>query len=392
MHTCKGFTAAATAAGLKKADRLDLGLIFSQTPATVAGVFTTNKVQAAPVKLDKQRVNAGRARAIVVNAGNANCCTGDRGMADAEATAGCVALELGIGPEQVLVASTGVIGQYLPIDKIRTAVPGLVAGLNPNGFTDLARAMMTTDTVPKLARREVAAGGAVFTVMGVAKGAGMIRPDMATMLCFVVTDIAVGPAALRQALVRAADGSFNRITIDGDTSTNDTVLVLANGQSGIHADEGPVRQLFENALGDVLMDLARQVVKDGEGATKLVTVRVRGAGSDSDAVRVAQTVANSNLVKTAFFGQDANWGRILAAAGRAGADFDPEAVDLYFDDVQLVAAGTWCGPQAEALATAVLHRPEFTVTIDLKAGDGRAEMLTCDFSIDYVKINADYRS
>lgn len=392
MPTCKGFTAAAAAAGLKKADRLDLGLIFSQTPATVAGVFTTNKVQAAPVQLDRQRVKAGTARAIVVNAGNANCCTGKQGMDDAVATAGRAAEELGIDPEQVLVASTGVIGQFLPIDKIKAAVPGLVKGLKAEGFDDVARAMMTTDTFAKLSVRQPSVNGTAFTVLGMAKGAGMIRPDMATMLCFVVSDAAIGPDALQKVLATATDRSFNRITIDGDTSTNDTILVLANGQSGVNVDAGPGLEAFDKALNEVLIDLARQVVKDGEGATKLVEIKVRGAGSDAEAMQVAQTVANSNLVKTAFFGQDANWGRILAAAGRSGANFDPAAVDLYFDDVRLVAAGTWCGPDAETKATAVLHKPEFTVTVDLKAGTGRAEVLTCDFSLDYVKINADYRS
>jgi glutamate N-acetyltransferase/amino-acid N-acetyltransferase len=392
MFTCKGFTASAVAAGLKKADRLDLGLIFSATPATVAGVFTTNRVQAAPVKLDRQRVKAGVARAVIVNAGNANCCTGDQGMADAVETACAAARELGVDPEQVLVASTGVIGQYLPLAKIKAGVAALVKGLSTAGFADLAQAMMTTDTVPKLSQRQATVAGKTFTVLGTAKGAGMIRPDMATMLCFVVSDIAISPRPLHEALAHSSDLSFNRITIDGDTSTNDTILVLANGQSGINADSQPERRLFQSVLDAVLIDLARQVVKDGEGATKLVEIKVRGAVSDADAVRVAQTVANSNLVKTAFFGQDANWGRILAAAGRAGAVFDPEAVDLYFDRVRLLEAGRWCGPQAEAQATAVLHQPEFAVTIDLNGGPGQAQCLTCDFSIDYVKINADYRS
>jgi len=392
MHTCKGFAGAAVAAGIKKAGRPDLGLIYSRVPATVAGVFTTNKVQAAPVQLDRQRVKAGTARAIIVNAGNANCCTGKQGLEDAATMAGCVARDLGIDPAQVLVASTGVIGQFLPMDRIKGAVCDLVRGLTPEGLDDVARAMMTTDTFAKLSVRQPGVNGTAFTVLGMAKGAGMIRPDMATMLCFVVSDAAIAPEVLHQVLTRATDASFNRITIDGDTSTNDTILVLANGRSGVNVDAGPGLEAFDKALHEVLMDLARQVVKDGEGATKLVEVKVRGAGSDAEATLVAQAVANSSLVKTAFFGQDANWGRILAAAGRSGADFDPAAVDLFFNDVRLVEAGTWCGPDAETRATAVLHQPEFSVTVDLRAGTGTAEVLTCDFSLDYVKINADYRS
>ncbi len=389
---CSGFQAAGIVAGIKKNGRKDLGLIFAEKTATVAGVFTTNKVQAAPVLLDRQRIPAGRCRAIVVNSGNANCCTGARGLQDAEAMARSVAAELGIPPELVLVASTGVIGEPLPVDKILSAAPQLVHALSPDGFSDLAQAIMTTDTIPKLLTARGQIDGRPYTITGVAKGAGMIRPDMATMLCFVCTDIDMPADLLQKALQTAVAGSFNRITIDGDTSTNDTVLLMAGGTSGARVRTAAHCATFQQALDDLFVRLARMIVKDGEGVTKLVEIVVQGARTDDDARRIADTVCHSNLVKTAFFGEDANWGRIIAAAGRAGADIDPDAIDIYFDDVRMVKNGVGRGKQVEAQATAVLKKPEFTVTIDLNLGSHRASMLTCDFSIDYVKINADYRT
>jgi glutamate N-acetyltransferase/amino-acid N-acetyltransferase len=366
----KGFRAAAVCAGIKKNGKKDLVLIVSDTPAAAAGVFTKNRVQAAPVRLDKQRLNSGECRAIVVNSGNANCCTGDQGMADARAMTRLAADSLNADDAHVLAASTGVIGQHLDMDKIRAAVPGLVNGLSENGFVAAAEAIMTTDTRPKLVFEQGQMGEKTYSLAAMAKGSGMIRPDMATMLCFVCTDLEIPAADLQQALVYANEASFNHITIDGDTSTNDTVLVLANGQSGAQAKTPADFRAFAALLENVLRKLARMVVEDGEGATKCVEISVINAETREDARQMADTVANSSLVKTAFFGEDANWGRILAALGRAGVEFDPDAVDIWFDDV----------------------KKTFVVTIDVKSGSQQASVLTCDFSVDYVKINADYRS
>jgi glutamate N-acetyltransferase/amino-acid N-acetyltransferase len=387
-----GFQAAGVAAGLKKNGKKDLGLIFSTVPAAVAGVFTRNRIQAAPVVLDRKRIQTGKGRAIVVNSGNANCCTGEQGMQNALAMAKAVADGLDLPEEQVLVASTGVIGEQLPIQKIKTAVPALLGALKPEGLSELAEAIMTTDTVPKVVAVKKQLAGKSFQLAAVAKGAGMIRPDMATMLCFVISDIEPPATVMQTMLKTAVDRSFNRITVDGDMSTNDTVIFMANGASGVAAETREARQVLQGVLDDALLQLARLCVKDGEGATKLVEVRVSGAASDPDARSVADTVANSSLVKTALFGQDANWGRILAAAGRAGVPIDPARVDIYFDEVMMVKDGLGRGKAVEAQATAVLKKPEFVITIDLKMASGCASVLTCDFSIDYVKINADYRS
>ncbi|MGD8368545.1 MAG: bifunctional glutamate N-acetyltransferase/amino-acid acetyltransferase ArgJ [Desulfobacterales bacterium] len=389
---CKGFRMAGISAGLKKEGKPDLGLLVSDKPASVAGVFTTNRVQAAPVRLTRERVRSGRCQAVIVNSKNANCCTGSQGEADAAAMAEAAARFLEIPVELVAVASTGVIGEPLPLDKIAAAVPQLAGALSEEGLESFAASIMTTDTVPKTAAAAVSPAEGSFSVVGVAKGAGMIRPDMATLLSFLWTDAAAPPEVLASILKPAVDATFNRISIDGDTSTNDTVLLMAGGASGVSAASGAGRDALAAAVGRVLADLARAIVKDGEGATKLVEVRVRGAKSDQDARRIADTVANSNLVKTAFFGQDANWGRILAAAGRAGVAFDPGKLDLFFDNVQMVEGGVGCGKDVEAAATAVLKQPEFTVTVDLNVGTGEAAVLTCDFSLDYVRINADYRS
>lgn len=389
---CRGFQAAGIRAGIKKNQAEDLGLIVSEVPTAVAGVFTRNKIKAAPVLLDMERVAAGTCRAVIVNSGNANCCTGEQGMEDAVRMARAAAQILGLPEDQVLVSSTGVIGQYLPVEKIENALPRLAAALSPSGFLDFAKAIMTTDTRSKMLSRKVEVAGGSFSMIGIVKGAGMIRPDMATMLCYVCTDVEADAAALKKLLTHAVDLSFNRITIDGDTSTNDTVLVLANGQSGLSIKDAPVKAAFQNALEVMLVDLAKMVVKDGEGVTKLVEIKVMGAATDADAKKMADAVAHSNLVKTAFFGEDANWGRIIGALGRAGAELDPDAIDISFDDVCLVKNSRWQGIDAEADATKVLKQPEFFVTIDAHIGSGTASCWTCDFSIDYVKINADYRS
>ena len=389
---CPGFEAAGIAAGLKKKNKKDLGLIFSKVPANVAGVFTRNRVKAAPVILDRERIKSGVCQAIIVNSGNANCCTGEQGIRDAETMASLSASELGISKDLVLVASTGVIGEPLPIEKIKAAIPDLVESLQPDGIPDLAKSIMTTDTVPKMVSGQGIVEGKSFIVTGVAKGAGMIRPDLATMLCFVFTDANAASDILKEALVSAIDRSFNRITIDGDTSTNDTALMMANGLSGAIIENPGHKEIFQKVIDRIFLDLAKQVVRDGEGVTKLVEIIVRGAVSDSDARKVADTVAHSPLVKTAFFGEDANWGRIIGAVGRAGVDVDPDRIDLYFDDVQMVKAGMGCGKGVEVEATKVLKKSEFTVTIHLNMGQGFGSMMTCDFSVDYVKINANYRS
>lgn len=389
---CKGFQAAGIAAGLKKAGGLDLGLIYSDRPASVAGVFTRNRVPAAPVVLDRQRVTAGQCQAVIANSGGANCCTGAQGMADAREMAFLAANGLNIAEEGVLVASTGVIGQRLPMESIRAGTPALVAALRPDGFSHLAEAIMTTDTHPKIVSRQAEIGGVPFSVVGVAKGSGMIRPDMATMLCFVCTDLIAPPETLQLSLIAATHRSFNRITVDGDTSTNDTILLLANGASGADI-EGPLGLgTFQAVLDEVLLALAKMVVRDGEGASKLAEIAVRGAASDADAACVAQTVANSNLVKTALFGEDANWGRIMAAVGRAGVPVEPDRIAIDFNEVRMVEKGMGRGLEAEQAATEVLKTPEFVITIDLGMGDARDSVFTCDFSLDYVRINADYRS
>ena len=389
---CQGFTFAGIASGLKKNGQKDLGLIVCERPATVAGVFTRNQVKAAPVLLDIDRITSGVCQAVIVNSGNANCCTGEQGLRDAFSMGRWAAAELDIPEEHVLVASTGVIGEPLAVDRIQQAVPDLVTALDAAHISDFAEAIMTTDTVPKMVSQEGHLDGVSFTVTGIAKGAGMIRPDMATLLCFVMTDVAAEPALLKEMLVTATNRTLNRITIDGDTSTNDTGLLLANGLCGAAVKGDAAKKVFQDTLDAVLLSLGKQLVQDGEGATKLVEIIVQGTTSDSEARQIADTVAHSNLVKTALFGEDANWGRILGAVGRAGVPVETERMDVFFGDVWLVRKGVGCGKNAEREATRVLKTPEFAIRIDLNAGRGKASVLTCDLSVDYVKINADYRS
>ncbi len=389
-----GFRFSAVEAAIKKPGRLDLALIFSEKPAAVAAVFTTNRVKAAPVLLDEERVKGGVVHALVVNSGNANACTGAQGMEDALESARLVAEGLHIPQESVLVASTGVIGQKLPMDRIRSAVPSLVSGCGSCGLDSIASAIMTTDTFPKMESRCGKAGGVCYTIAGVAKGAGMIMPNMATMLAFIVTDAAVEPLFLKECFRKANDRSFNAITVDGDTSTNDTSLIMANGAAGnaaITADTAEA-EAFTALLDDLLLTLAKLIVQDGEGATKFVTITVKGAVSDQEAKKAAMSVANSSLVKTAFFGQDANWGRIFAAVGYAGIEVEQLKTELFFDDVRMVKDGLFAGGDAEAKGTEVLKKKEFGVTVDLHLGSGSATVYTSDLSYEYVKINADYRT
>ncbi len=391
-YMVKGFKAAAAAAGIKKAGGLDLALIFSDREAVAAGVFTTNKVKAAPVVLSEEHVRSGKARAIVANAGNANACTGRAGYLAAKRTAEIAAGELGIESEDVLVASTGVIGAPLNADLIAQAMPGLVRELSAEGLPNAVQAIMTTDSFPKMAQFEGLAAGKSYKIAGIAKGAGMIMPDMATMLCFVLTDAAVDGALLRKILSSAVERTFNRITVEGDTSTNDTVFVLANGLAGNGPMDARDSETFEKGLTHVLSQLATMVVKDGEGATKLITIRIRGAASDRDALKAARTVANSALVKTAFYGQDPNWGRIMAALGRAGIEMKEEDTSIWVDEVNIVDRGVGAGGELERQAAERMKNPEFAVIIDLRQGKHEETIMTCDLTHEYVSINADYRT
>jgi len=391
-YAIEGFQASAVASGLKKKGGLDLALILSEKEAAAAGVFTTNRVKAAPVLISRERVASGRARAILVNAGNANACTGREGIEDVLRSSELVAEPLGLKPQEVLVASTGVIGQRLPIRRIQDSVPQLVGRLSPHGLPDVASAIMTTDTFPKLTLYEGTVSGVRYRISGMAKGAGMIMPDMATMLSFVLTDLRLEAGDLRRMLLRAVERTFNRITVDGDTSTNDTVLILASGMAGNAALTQDDEEAFQQGLTKVLGDLARMVVQDGEGATKVVTVHVRGAASAVDALLAGRTVANSPLVKTAIHGEDPNWGRIMAALGRSGVRMAEEKVDIWVDDVQIVGAGQGLGTEAEARAAERMQREFFDLIIHLHEGGFEDRILTCDLSQDYIKINAEYRT
>jgi len=391
----KDFSLSAVAAGIKYSDRLDLGLIYSKTPAVAAGVFTTNQVKAAPVILSVDRLKQGRCRALLVNSGNANACNGKEGMEAARYTSKLAADGLAIPEDMVLVASTGVIGLPLNIRAFEENIKPLIDNLSEDNFELVAQAIMTTDTVSKTVCKSVDIGGKEVRFMAMTKGSGMIMPNMATMLAFVLTDAQISFPELKNALKDSVERTFNRITVDGDTSTNDMVLVMANGAAEnpwIEDSRHQDYKLFKDTLESILKELALRIVEDGEGASKCITIRVCGARQKRDAEQMARTVANSNLVKTAFFGEDANWGRILAAMGRSGIRFNPEWVDIAFGDTAIVTDGIAQGLEAEEKATLVLKEKKITVCIDLKDGAGCEEVYTCDFSIDYVKINADYRS
>jgi len=389
-----GYSFSTVEAAIKKAGRKDLALIYSEVPATAAAVFTTSTVKAAPVLLSHEHIAGGSAQALIVNSGNANACTGEPGMMVAQETSSLVASSLGIDAKAVQVCSTGVIGVQMPMERIRAAIPALVDGLTSGTLDDIAQAIMTTDTFPKMEASSGIAGGISYTVAGIAKGAGMIMPNMATMLSFIITDAAVEPAFLRQIFQHAVDNSFNAITVDGDMSTNDTCLIMANGMAGnpVITEGSPEGDSFATILNDVLLSLAKQIVKDGEGATKFVEIRVNGAKNDSDAKRAAMAIANSSLVKTAFFGQDANWGRIFAAVGYSGAEVDQTRLSLHFDDVCMARNGIFAGGDAEARGTEILKQKEFTVSVDLGIGNAAATVYTSDLTHEYVSINADYRS
>ena len=392
MKEAPGFLLSGVSAGLKKDGAKDLALIFSRVPAAAAALFTKNLVKAAPVLVGRERIAGGLCQAIVANSANANACTGARGYEDSVAVAAAVAKSLGIDESLVIPSSTGVIGKRLPAGKIAGAVPKLVKGLAENNSSAAAEAIMTTDAFPKYGSREMSVGKKTATVSAIAKGAGMICPDMATMLCFVTTDLRVERKALARALETAAAGSFNAVTVDGDTSTNDSVFVLANGALG-NAEIGEGGRhygKFVETLSGLCAEMAEMMVRDGEGATKTVRIRVTEARTAKDAEKIARTVATSQLVKTAFYGEDPNWGRIIAAAGRAGAKIDPGKMELYFDGKKVFSDGKRCRPES-GFARA-FRKPSFTVTLAL--GDGKAEysLLTSDLGHRYVSINSDYRS
>lgn len=390
--TPKGFLFSVVEAAIKKPGRKDLALIYSEKDAVMSGMFTTNRVKAAPVELDMERIRTGKGRAVVVNSGNANACTGKKGMKDALTITGRVAKSLNLRNERVYICSTGVIGTPLPTERICRVMPALIGSLGNHTIRDAAYAIMTTDTFPKIVAKRLRVGDRTITITGICKGAGMICPHMATMLCFIMTDIKIGKAALDAALRKAITGSFNRITIDGDMSTNDTVLIMANGMAGNNTVNKASKgfKVFEAALADVAGQLSRMIVKDGEGATKLFEIEVRNARSRKDADSAASAIANSLLVKTALYGNDANWGRIMAALGRSGITLDERKTDIYFDKVKLVRGGVSTGRDREA--GRILKKKEIKLTVDLHLGVFSSRILTCDLTEDYVKINAEYRT
>lgn len=400
VTAAKGFKAASTAAGIKYKDRKDMAMIYSQAPCRSAGTFTTNVVKAAPVKWDKDQVTGGAAaHAVVINAGIANACTGEEGMAYCSRTAAAAAQVLGIPQESVLVASTGVIGKQLPMDRIEAGVKAMAPLLDGSvqSGTDASRAIMTTDTKNKEVAVQVELGGVQVTIGGMCKGSGMIHPNMCTMLGFVTTDAAISKELLQEALSQDIKDTYNMISVDGDTSTNDTVLVLANGLAGNPeiTEKNSDYMAFCKALNYINETLSKKMAGDGEGCTALFEVTVVGAATKDQARVLAKSVITSSLTKAAIFGHDANWGRILCAMGYSGADFDPEKVDLFFESavgrMQIIKDGV-AVDYSEEEATKILSEPEVTAIADIKMGDARATAWGCDLTYDYVKINADYRS
>jgi glutamate N-acetyltransferase/amino-acid N-acetyltransferase len=396
LHPVKGVRLGVAEAAIKKPGRQDLLVVAIDPGAHVAGVFTRNAFSAAPVTLSRRRLGPGRAiRALLVNSGNANAATGAAGIEDAQRTTDAVARALGCSPDAVLPFSTGVIGQRLPVERMVAAVPAAVEAARANGWDAAMRAIMTTDTLPKGATRRVTTSQGEVTVTGIAKGVGMICPDMATMLAFIATDAPLSAAATGAALQSAVGTSFNCVTVDGDTSTNDSCVLVATGQAGSRPIETSDADydVILGAISAVCTELAQAVVRDGEGATKFITIEVGGARSATEARQVAYSVAHSPLVKTAMFASDANWGRIAMAIGKAGVEgLDPETVSIALDDVRLIERGQPHPGYREEHGSAVVAQAEFTIRIGLGRGDAHARVWTCDFSYDYVKINAEYRT
>jgi len=388
----KGFLFSAVEAAIKKPGRKDLALIYSETESNMAGAFTTNMVKAAPVCVDISKIQSGKGQAIIINSGNANACTGKKGMRDAMEMTRLVAQGLKLKTSRVYISSTGVIGSPLPMERIRTRMHDLRAGLGKFSIHDVAHAIMTTDTFPKVISRTVEMDGKTGTITGICKGAGMICPHMATMLCFLMTDIAVNQRTLDKTLRDAVKRSFNRITVDGDMSTNDTVLIMANGMLGNPEITGKSKsyRVFHDVLSDVTYELSKLIARDGEGATKFIEIEVKGARSETDAEKAAFSVANSNLVKTALYGNDANWGRIMAALGYSGIGLAEEKTDIYIGKVNVVRRGLSNSKDEEA--NKVLKGKDIRIIIDLHLGRSSARVLTCDLTEEYIRVNATYRT
>lgn len=392
-----GVSVGTAMAGIRKAGRRDLVLLRIDDGAQVAGVFTLNRFCAAPVQVCREHLATGHpVRAVVVNTGNANAGTGQDGLIRARQTCIALARHLEVAPEQVLPFSTGVIMETLPVERIEAGLPAALAACRPDGWADAAAGIMTTDTVPKACSRQVQVAGRTVTITGISKGAGMIRPNMATMLGFIATDAVLAPGLVHTLVRELADASFNRITIDGDTSTNDSLLLVATGRAGhapVQSLDSPDGRALREALREVAVWLAQAIVRDGEGATKFISVQVQGGTSEAECRQVAYAIAHSPLVKTAFFASDPNLGRILAAVGYAGIDdLDQGLIELWLDDVHVATRGGRHPGYAEADGQRVMKQSEISVRVDLRRGAARAEVWTCDLSHDYVSINADYRS
>jgi len=392
VTAARGFQACGVAAGIKYQDRKDLALIVADAPVAVAAVYTTNKVAAAPVQIDRERTASGRAQAVVVNSGCANACTGETGLANAREMARLAGASLGVDEQLVLVCSTGVIGVNLPMDRVADGVKLAAGSLSREGGQDAAHAIMTTDTVDKQAAVELEIEGKTVCIGGMCKGSGMIEPNMATMLAFITTDAAVHPKALDQALREAVEVSFNRVVVDGDRSTNDTVILMASGAAGNETlnPYHPQWQYFVDALTTVCLELGKKMVLDGEGATKFVTVTVKGARTQEDAQRAARAVSKSALVKTSWFGLDPNWGRVIAAVGYSGADVDDQKAQIFYGPICAYDRGRVADKSMLGAMQEVMRKRAFDVTVDLNLGSGEDKVYTCDFSYEYVKINAEY--
>ena len=389
----KGFTAAGVKAGIKKSGNLDVAVIYTKTQAVVAGTFTQNKVAAAPVYVSKEVVATGTAHAIVANAGCANACTGQQGLDDAHKMAQIAADELGVNADDVIVGSTGVIGVSLPMDKLEAGIKDAVANLSADGSGNAGRAIITTDTHSKSVTCEFELSGKTVRMGAIAKGSGMIRPNMATMLCYITTDIAIDQALLQKAVSGCVEKSFNMISVDGDMSTNDMVIVLANGEANNAkiTEENADYQIFFDKLMMLCTELAKQIAADGEGASKFLTINVKGAKSFADAKTVGMAIANSPLVKTAFFGEDPNWGRVICAVGYSGADMVPEKTVVKFGGITIFANGTGATYDEKALAH-VMKEKDIVIDIELNMGQEDATVWSCDLSYEYVKINGEYHN
>lgn len=389
----KGFTAAGVKAGIKKSGNLDVAVIYTKTQAVVAGTFTQNKVAAAPVYVSKEVVATGTAHAIVANAGCANACTGQQGLDDAHKMAQIAADELGVNADDVIVGSTGVIGVNLPMNKLKAGIKDAVANLSADGSDNAGRAIITTDTHSKSVTCEFELSGKTVRMGAIAKGSGMIRPNMATMLCYITTDIAIDQALLQKAVSGCVEKSFNMISVDGDMSTNDMVIVLANGEANNTkiTEENADYQIFFDKLMMLCTELAKQIAADGEGASKFLTINVKGAKSFADAKTVGMAIANSPLVKTAFFGEDPNWGRVICAVGYSGADMVPEKTVVKFGGITIFANGTGATYDEKALAH-VMKEKDIVIDIELNMGQEDATVWSCDLSYEYVKINGEYHT